>query len=135
MPKVKRIRSAALVTQNARHAPLGQVIQADENRSKYAAVRGQREKKGRKNGNVDNDGDGDLIDAKTSRKILELSREQQLEMEAEEQLRYDQKRQQQQQRQKKSSERKGHDNDDDEPPCSRGEAFFLLPFFLPFFSR
>eukprot|EP00428_Durinskia_dybowskii_P003751 CAMPEP_0170310404 /NCGR_PEP_ID=MMETSP0116_2-20130129/55686_1 /TAXON_ID=400756 /ORGANISM="Durinskia baltica, Strain CSIRO CS-38" /LENGTH=43 /DNA_ID= /DNA_START= /DNA_END= /DNA_ORIENTATION= len=37
MPKVKKIRSSALQSQKARHEPLGQVIEGDEIRGKYAA--------------------------------------------------------------------------------------------------
>lgn len=81
MPKVARIRSAALSAQATRHAPLGQTIQEDENRDKFAVVRNRRK------GNAKDDKEEDeeeLLDEKTTRKILELSRQQRLEMEAEE---------------------------------------------------
>ena len=81
MPKVKRIRAAALDAQQMRHAPLGQVIQDDENRGKYAVV---RVSKNRAKGNNDEEDADELLDEKTSKRILEMSREQQLEIEAEE---------------------------------------------------
>jgi len=80
MPKVKKIRSAALAGKQSRHAPLGQVIQEDENRGKYAAAVRNRGKQKEK---VDKD-DDDVMDERTSKQILELSREQQLEIEREE---------------------------------------------------
>lgn len=79
MPKVKKIRSAALVGQTTRHAPLGQQIQDDEDHGKFAMV-GTRTKRNRRGDeNMD-----ELYDEKTSRRILELGREQQMEMEREE---------------------------------------------------
>ena len=46
MPKAKKIRSNALTSQNARHEPLGQVIEGDSMRGKYAPPsRGRRKKK------------------------------------------------------------------------------------------
>lgn len=81
MPKVKKIRSAALEAQQTRHAPLGQVIQDDEDRGKYAMLSKSR----RRSRSQDDDDQEELLDEKTSSKILEMSREQQLEMEMEEQ--------------------------------------------------
>ena len=80
MPKVKKIRAAALSVQQTRHAPLGQVLQDDEDRGKYAAVGRYRLKpnKGR-----DEENDSLLLDEKTSKRILDLSREQQLEIDRE----------------------------------------------------
>lgn len=78
MPKVKRIRSAALAGQSTRHAPLGQVIQDDTDRKKYAAIRSRRL------GNEQDDDGDDVLTEKESRRIIELGREQQLEMQAEE---------------------------------------------------
>ena len=82
MPKVKKIRAAALDAQQTRHAPLGQVTQDDENRGRYAVI---RVSKNRAKGKNDDEEDAEeLLDEKTSKRILEISREQQLEMEAEE---------------------------------------------------
>jgi len=79
MPKVKKIRAAALEAQQTRHAPLGQVMQDDEDRGKYAVVGKHRRT------SSENDPEEELLDEKTSARILEMSREQQLEMEMEEQ--------------------------------------------------
>jgi essential nuclear protein 1 len=79
MPKVKKIRAAALESQSSRHEPLGQVIQDDSNRKKYVA-RSNRQKTKRDN-NADEA--NTLLDEKTSQRIMELSRAQQLEMDAE----------------------------------------------------
>ena len=83
MPKVKKIRSAALQSQKARHEPLGQVIEGDEIRGKYAAPI----RVGRKNRDAANkkDEDGEYLDPKTSQKILKLSEEQEMELLSEEQ--------------------------------------------------
>jgi essential nuclear protein 1 len=87
MPKVKKIRSAALAAKESRHAPLGQMIQEDENRGKYAAAIRSRGKKLK-----DDKEEDELMDEKTTKKILELSREQQLELEREEMQRDQRKR-------------------------------------------
>lgn len=88
MPKVKKIRAAALTAQTTRHAPLGQTIVEDEHRDKFAVVRNRRKSHGSKKGHDDNNDDdedpADLLDEKTTRKILNLSREQQMEVEMEE---------------------------------------------------
>ena len=82
MPKSKKIRAQALAGKQVRHEPLGQTIEGDSNRNKYAAPirvrRGQVEKHYQ-----NNDEDGGLLDEKTSQKIMEMSKTQQLEMEAE----------------------------------------------------
>lgn len=80
MPKVKKIRSAALESQQARHEPLGQVIEGDKLRGKYAAPI----RVGRKNERGSYDDDGEYLDAKTSSKILKLTEQQEMEMEREE---------------------------------------------------
>jgi essential nuclear protein 1 len=94
MPKVKKIRAAALTTLQVRQEPLGQVLEGDENKNKYAApIRGGRKQKS-------NQEDEEFLDPKTSKKILDLTREQQLQMQAEEeqlQLRKNNRQQQQQQ--------------------------------------
>jgi len=79
MPKEKK--KERLVGNSSRHAPLGQVIQDHANQGKFATVRS--EPRGiQKEETLTNE---DFLDEKASRKILQLSREQQLEMELEEQ--------------------------------------------------
>lgn len=78
MPKVKKIRAAALVGQEERHQPLGQTIQDDANRNKYAASKSSGK------GRPDEDNEENLLDERASKRIMELSRSQQLEVEAEE---------------------------------------------------
>mmetsp|Transcript_23021 Transcript_23021/g.34923 ORF Transcript_23021/g.34923 Transcript_23021/m.34923 type:complete len:438 (+) Transcript_23021:128-1441(+) len=87
MPKQKRIRSAVLSAQASRHAPLGQTIVEHENRDKFAVVRNRRNKyeKG------EEEEDEELLDEKSTQRILALGREQRLEIEAEEQRRITQK--------------------------------------------
>ena len=65
-----------------RHAPLGQVMTDDANKSKYATVK-SRDKKS--SGKKDKYVDGDLLNEKETRRIFELSKEQMLEVEIEEQ--------------------------------------------------
>lgn len=104
MPKVKKgIRSAAMAGPSIRHNPLGQVIQEDSDRNKYVSAA----KKRRGGGNSQEDDEvaasaNDVLDEKSSRRILELSRAQQLEVEAEDEVqeassRRKHKKQQQQQ--------------------------------------
>eukprot|EP00934_Nitzschia_sp_Nitz4_P003815 Nitzschia sp. Nitz4//scaffold299_size22801//13068//14500//NITZ4_008536-RA/size22801-augustus-gene-0.44-mRNA-1//-1//CDS//3329546345//3805//frame0 len=78
MPKVKKIRSSALESQQARHEPLGQVIEGDSIRGKYAAPI----RVGRK-GPKEHKGDDEFLDPKTTKRILQLSKENELEAEAE----------------------------------------------------
>jgi hypothetical protein len=79
MPKVKKIRAAALQSQQARHEPLGQVIEGDQLRGKYAApIRSRRKQSG------DQEVEEEYLDAKTSRKILKMTAEQEMEIQAEE---------------------------------------------------
>lgn len=105
MPKIKKIRAAALTSQAVRHEPLGQAILEDENRNKYASTRGLRR-------DTNDDGiDGSefhLMDAKSSEKILKLSKEQRLEVEAEEEI------QRQKHRKQGHSDMVVPDSDDDE---------------------
>ena len=70
MPKLKKIRAAAL-DQGARHEPLGQAL-ADQ---PYAAPTGRRK--------IRHSDDDVALNEKESRKIVELSRQQQLEIQAE----------------------------------------------------
>lgn len=98
MPKVKKtIRAAALASKSVRHDPLGQVIIDDANRTKFADNKRRRSKD-----RPSEDPESELLDEKTSQRILELSRSQQLEVEAEEEV---------QRRQKKAG---AVDSDDDE---------------------
>jgi essential nuclear protein 1 len=91
MPKVKKIRANALASQEARHEPLGQVIEGDSLRGKYAPPsRGRR--KMRKNA----DGEEEFLDEKTSKKILDMTKDQQIEVEMEDQ----------QERQKRESQKR-----------------------------
>lgn len=81
MPKIKKPRTAAALTaQTVRHEPLGQTIQNDENRLKYASSR----KSSRRRARLDGEAEETLLDEKTSERILKLSKEQRLEMEVEE---------------------------------------------------
>ncbi len=83
MPKAKKIRSAALQSQQVRHEPLGQVIEGDKLRGKYAApIRVGRKTRESK------EEDGEYLDSKTSQKILKLTEEQEMEIQAEEQRDY-----------------------------------------------
>lgn len=83
MPKEqKKVKIGA----SSRHAPLGQVIQDDDNRGKYATskrVIGSATGSKQKHNNND-DYEEELLDERTSRKILELGREQQMEIMQEE---------------------------------------------------
>jgi essential nuclear protein 1 len=82
MPKVKKtIRAAALDTQAERHKPLGQSIQDDTNRDKYASSKNRRN-----NRDDDEDDNEQFFDEGVSKKILDLSVQQQLEIEAEEDI-------------------------------------------------
>jgi len=71
-----------------RHAPLGQQYADDENRSKYATVRSRSRSRpresDRRRSDAQKDSDATLLDEKTSRKILELGKEQMLEVERDE---------------------------------------------------
>jgi hypothetical protein len=108
MPKVKKIRSAALAAKESRHAPLGQMIQEDENRGKYAsAIRNRGGKKSK-----DEKDEDELMDEKTTKKILELSREQQLELEREDMQRDHQRKRNN--NQAPGSDDEDEDDDDDE---------------------
>ena len=83
MPKAKKLRAPALESQQVRHEPLGQVMEGDANRGKYAAPsRRSNNNKRRSSGQRDSD---EFLDEKTSRSILELSREQEIAEELEEQ--------------------------------------------------
>jgi essential nuclear protein 1 len=105
MPKEKKRGPTTGNTQ--RHAPLGQVIADDENRSKYATVRSrQRNESDRKNKKYQQE--EDLLDEKTTQKIFELSKEQMLEIEMEEQ------REMELMRKKTSARTRGQDSHSDD---------------------
>ena len=117
MPKEKRKK----VTGNSkRHAPLGQVIADDENRSKYATVRSRsRASKGDEEyDHYEDEQDGTLLDEKSSRKIFELGREQLIEIEMEEQKneieRREKKKKEMNARRKGGSGGDSSDEDEDE---------------------
>mmetsp|Transcript_284 Transcript_284/g.696 ORF Transcript_284/g.696 Transcript_284/m.696 type:complete len:479 (+) Transcript_284:123-1559(+) len=121
MPKAKKLRAPALESQQVRHEPLGQTIDGDTNRGKYALpVRGKPHQQ-RQEGE---DGQDVYLDEKTSRRILDMSSQQQLEEDLEQQRRYNnnnsnsqQGRQQQQGRHPKTSTTDSDDDkeeDDDE---------------------
>ena len=93
MPKAKKLRAPALASQQVRHEPLGQTIEGDSQRgSKYAISTSRRKRR------KDHAEDGEFLDEKTSRKILEMSREQQIEEEIDEQRSWHRKKEQEAQR-------------------------------------
>jgi essential nuclear protein 1 len=112
MPKVKKIRAAALDAQQTRHAPLGQVIQDDENHGKYAVV--GRNRATRRN---DDEVAEELLDEKTSKRILEISREQQQEVEIEEER---------ERKSRSSGKARVVDSDDDDQEEDEDEESVLL---------
>lgn len=114
MPKVKKIRAAALESKAVRHEPLGQTIAADANRGKYATVKGSSRSKRASYG----DDEEELLDSKTSKRIMELSKEQQLELQRESVVA--QKRQQQQRNTKGQV-----DSSDDEGENEQDEDFLI----------
>ena len=114
MPKAKKIRSAALESQQARHAPLGQVIDGDQMRGKYAApIRYGRKKREAEAG------EAEFLDEKTTKRILELSNQQREEIEMEEHQKIYAKHQ----RGEKSPAAAALDSDDEEE--EEVEEFFI----------
>ena len=67
--------------QSTRHAPLGQVIQDDANRDRYASIKKLPRATNRDDDDIETP--EELLDVKTSKRILELSREQMREVEQE----------------------------------------------------
>ena len=113
MPKEKRKKNTG---NSKRHAPLGQVIAEDENRSKYATVRSRSlaSKSGR-NDNGEHDpleDDQTLLDEKSSKRIFDLGREQLLEIEMEEQQNELERRNRKMK--EMNARRKGGDSSDEE---------------------
>jgi hypothetical protein len=77
-----------MASQEERHEPLGQVIEGDSLRGKYAApIRGRTKKQSGTNGEA-------YLDEKSTQQILDMTKEQELEMQAEEQNDWRQKNQQ-----------------------------------------
>mmetsp|Transcript_18230 Transcript_18230/g.41988 ORF Transcript_18230/g.41988 Transcript_18230/m.41988 type:complete len:461 (+) Transcript_18230:124-1506(+) len=106
MPKAKKLRAPALAAQDVRHEPLGQVIEGDSQRgSKFAPSTGRRKR--RKDGAAD----GEFLDDKSTQKILEMSREQQIEDEIDEQRSLHRKNQREQQQAQFAN---GLDSDEEE---------------------
>lgn len=104
MPKAKKLRAPALASQQVRHEPLGQTIEGDSQKGRKYALSTSRRKRRK-----DHAGDGEFLDEKTSRKILEMSREQQIEEEIDEQRSWHRKKE------KEAQSNKGMlDDSDDE---------------------
>jgi hypothetical protein len=78
MPKTKKIRSNALGSQEVRHEPLGQVIEGDSMRGKYAAPSRGRQKMKKA------DGEEEFLDQKSSQIILDMTKDQQNQVDMEE---------------------------------------------------
>jgi essential nuclear protein 1 len=127
MPKVKRIRAAALASKQVRHDPLGQIIIDDANKDKYASQTARRKLK--KGGLDDAD---DMLDEKTSTRILKLSKEQQLEVQAEDEIgRRQQAKVRMQQQNDDASESDSDDeqlldNDEDDNYVQHDEGFVTV---------
>ena len=111
MPKEKR---KVATGNSSRHAPLGQQIADDENRSKYAAVRSRP----RASSIAGDENEETLLDEKTSQKILALSKEQMLEVELEEQRDLERKRAQRERRHR----RRDYDSSDEEDEGDDGSV-------------
>jgi essential nuclear protein 1 len=122
MPKVKKMTRTAFSSSGARqqHEPLGQEIQKDVNRQLYAVPSGRQKKKQRA---ATDDGGGHegsevnqavVLDEKSSRRILELSRAQQLEMAAREHDEQQRRRTAPRATSLKSQDDSQSDDDDDE---------------------
>jgi essential nuclear protein 1 len=79
MPKVKKIRAAALESKAVQHEPLGQALAEDANRGKYATAKPRRPNAP----DASAEDAASLLDPQTSRRIVDLSKEQQLELQAE----------------------------------------------------
>lgn len=110
MPKVKKSRNvAALEGQSTRHAPLGQVMQEEEDHGKFAAPSHRSSKK-----KTSLDGDAELLDEKASKRILDLSRQQQLEIEDEEDLIARRRRQKETIVSRRGNEMDSSDEEDDD---------------------
>jgi essential nuclear protein 1 len=119
MPKVKKIRSAALESRAVRQEPLGQVVAADTGKcaAPSSSSRNNKKEKNRSESSSSNNNKGGvtaLLDTKASQRILQLSQEQQLEIQAEEMMTHSRKQQQQQQDERKRAKQYNMDSDEDE---------------------
>lgn len=85
MPKDKK--KGPITGSSNKHAPLGQQISDDINRSKYAAMKSST--RGEKK---DKYSDAELLNEKETKRIFDLGREQMLEIEMEEQRAGERKR-------------------------------------------
>lgn len=80
-------------SQQVRHEPLGQVIEGDANRGRYAVPSRGRQKRGNSKQVAMQE---EYLDEKISKKILDMSREQSLEEEMQEQREWRRERNQNQ---------------------------------------
>ena len=83
MPKESKPKMSTKTGQSNRHAPLGQVIQDHANRDRFASMKKIPHHDGARDDDDDDDAGEELMDVKTSKRILELSREQMREVEGE----------------------------------------------------
>ena len=119
MPKVKKLKAPALESLNIRHEPLGQVIEGDSLRGKYApSISGRRQRRKedqtrRRGAEVGGDDDG-FLDEKSSQRIIEMSRTQQIEEEIHEQrVSWNQTHKENKRHQQHSTSPDDHDDNDD----------------------
>lgn len=87
MPKEKK--RGPTTGSASRHAPLGQVIADDDNRSKFATVRSRHQKGSEKMSKYQ---EGELLDERSTKKIFELGQQQMLEIEQDEEKEFEAKR-------------------------------------------
>ena len=112
MPKAKKLRAPAMESQQGRHEPLGQSIEGDQLRGKYAAPSRGRRKRNNEQGNGTKI-DDEYLDDKTSKRILDMSREQQLEEEIDEQRKQQQNHSyQHNERSRQSKNNNAYDSDE-----------------------
>jgi len=121
MPKVNTFKGKRHRSKD-RHAPLGQVMQEDENRGKFASVKHTVSSRGtnvvpksNRGKSPDDEEDVSMLDEKTSRRILALSHEQLTEFALEEQEDHVRsKSKPSQERKKKQEVESDEDEEDDE---------------------
>ena len=82
MPKAQKDKMSTKIGQSTKHAPLGQVIQDDINRNKYATrkISGMAFSRRMNDNSDDEEGEEEMLDEKTSRKIIDMGLEQQREV-------------------------------------------------------
>ena len=123
MPKAKKLRAPALQSQQVRHEPLGQTIEGDNNRGKYALpVRGKQHQRGGEGDGYDQDV---YLDEKTSRRILDMTSQQQLEEDLEQQRRYHNNKNRSQQRRRPKTSMVESDDDEEEDDDDEIEEIIL----------